>query len=154
MQGVLIDDHRIHVDFSQSVRPDFIISGPCHTDSLKKVSKLSDTWRNATNTKRAGQSGGFGGISTLEKKRQYRALDMTGRRSNGYGMVFDKDDIRKGHEGDPETKSRRRRSSRSRSPRSTAKYNGRAPLVLHDDKRRNSSREYRRERDRDRDRRR
>lgn len=26
MQGVLIDDHRIHVDFSQSVRPHFIIS--------------------------------------------------------------------------------------------------------------------------------
>lgn len=26
MQGVLIDDHRIHVDFSQSVRPRLIIS--------------------------------------------------------------------------------------------------------------------------------
>src|SRR5438477_334476 len=33
MQNVLIDDHRIHVDFSQS------------------VSKLSDTWRDATNSK-------------------------------------------------------------------------------------------------------
>ncbi|KAI9888594.1 MAG: Peptidyl-prolyl cis-trans isomerase cyp6 [Vezdaea aestivalis] len=57
MQGVLIDDHRIHVDFSQS------------------VSKLSDTWRTATNSKRAQQGRGFGGISGLEKKRQYRAKD-------------------------------------------------------------------------------
>ncbi|KAI9798635.1 MAG: Peptidyl-prolyl cis-trans isomerase cyp6, partial [Sarcosagium campestre] len=39
MQGVLIDDHRIHVDFSQS------------------VSKLSDSWRTATNSKRASQGG-------------------------------------------------------------------------------------------------
>ncbi|KEF57096.1 peptidylprolyl isomerase [Exophiala aquamarina CBS 119918] len=53
MQGVLIDDHRIHVDFSQS------------------VSKLSDTWRDATNSKRAKNSGGFGGIASLEKKRHY-----------------------------------------------------------------------------------
>ncbi|EQL32587.1 peptidyl-prolyl cis-trans isomerase-like 4 [Blastomyces dermatitidis ATCC 26199] len=42
MQGVLIDDHRIHVDFSQS------------------VSKLSDSWRNATNSKRASQRGVHG----------------------------------------------------------------------------------------------
>ncbi|KAL8681338.1 MAG: hypothetical protein Q9186_002547 [Xanthomendoza sp. 1 TL-2023] len=56
MQGVLIDDHRIHVDFSQS------------------VSRLSDNWRTATNSKRANQSGGFGGVANLEKKRQYRAV--------------------------------------------------------------------------------
>ncbi|OWP03673.1 hypothetical protein B2J93_2185 [Marssonina coronariae] len=55
MQGVLIDDHRIHVDFSQS------------------VSKLSDTWRTATNSKRRTTvGGGFGGVSGLEKKRQYK----------------------------------------------------------------------------------
>ncbi|KAJ5054270.1 uncharacterized protein L3040_000549 [Drepanopeziza brunnea f. sp. 'multigermtubi'] len=54
MQGVLIDDHRIHVDFSQS------------------VSKLSDTWRTATNSKRRNGGGGFGGVSGLEKKRQYK----------------------------------------------------------------------------------
>ncbi|KAL9121553.1 MAG: hypothetical protein Q9187_001887 [Circinaria calcarea] len=77
MQGVLIDDHRIHVDFSQS------------------VSKLSDTWRTATNSKRAAGYGGFGGISGLEKKRQYRAMDTAGKQSRGYGMVFDRDDIRK-----------------------------------------------------------
>lgn len=79
---------------------------------------------------------------------------MTGKRSNGYGMVFDKDDIRKGHEGDPETRPRRRNNSRSRSPRGTANYDRRAPRALHGDQTRDSSREYRRERDRDRDRRR
>ncbi|KAA6415607.1 MAG: peptidyl-prolyl cis-trans isomerase-like 4 [Lasallia pustulata] len=139
MQGVLIDDHRIHVDFSQS------------------VSKLSDTWRSATNAKRAGQSGGFGGISALEKKRQYRALDSTGRRSTGYGMVFDKDDIRRGHEkehdGGVDYKPQRRNDSRSRSPRRRNSYDGRAPRALQGDRRRNSSREYHRERDRNRDRR-
>ncbi|KAL9027393.1 MAG: hypothetical protein Q9196_004070 [Gyalolechia fulgens] len=57
MQGVLIDDHRIHVDFSQS------------------VSRLSDNWRTATNSKRAKHAGGFGGVANLEKKRQYRAMD-------------------------------------------------------------------------------
>ncbi|KAG9231422.1 putative peptidyl-prolyl cis-trans isomerase-like 4, partial [Amylocarpus encephaloides] len=57
MQGVLIDDHRIHVDFSQS------------------VSKLSDTWRTATNSKRRQGGGGFGGVSGLEKKRHYKAAD-------------------------------------------------------------------------------
>jgi hypothetical protein len=29
MQGVLIDDHRIHVDFSQSVSPTFYIFFSC-----------------------------------------------------------------------------------------------------------------------------
>jgi peptidyl-prolyl cis-trans isomerase-like 4 len=53
MDGVLIDDHRIHVDFSQS------------------VSRIADDWRDAT-TKRRRAAGGFGGIDNLEKKRQYR----------------------------------------------------------------------------------
>ena len=95
MQGVLIDDHRIHVDFSQS------------------VSRLSDTWRDATNNKRAARSGGFGGISSLEKKRQYRAADSSRRDSRGYGMVFDKEDIKRRR--DQPSQSNRR--SRSRSPR-------------------------------------
>ena len=126
------------------------MSRTCLTNSVGKVSKLSDTWRNATNSKRAGQSGGFGGISNLEKKRQYRALDTTGKRSNGYGMVFDKDEIRKGHDGGLDYKPQRRNDSRSRSPRSTDSYDGRAPHARHDQRRRDSSREYRRERDRDR----
>ncbi|KAF2853563.1 cyclophilin-like protein [Plenodomus tracheiphilus IPT5] len=54
MDGVLIDDHRIHVDFSQS------------------VSKIADDWRDDTNKKRRRAAGGFGGIDNLEKKRQYR----------------------------------------------------------------------------------
>lgn len=100
MQGVLIDDHRIHVDFSQS------------------VSKLSDTWRDATNSKRAKSSGGFGGIASLEKKRHYR--DQGGHESGGrgYRMVFDRDDIRRDKNSPPpSTKGSRRSRSRSKSPR-------------------------------------
>jgi peptidyl-prolyl cis-trans isomerase-like 4 len=55
MQNVLIDDHRIHVDFSQS------------------VSRLADVWRDSANKKRRHNGGGFGGIEGLEKKRQFRA---------------------------------------------------------------------------------
>lgn len=91
MQDVLIDDHRIHVDFSQS------------------VSKLSNVWRDATNSKRErAHGGGFGGISSLEKKRHYRAeyYDGGDRGSKKYGLVFDKDERR-----------RQRDKSRSRSPR-------------------------------------
>jgi peptidyl-prolyl cis-trans isomerase-like 4 len=95
MQGVLIDDHRIHVDFSQS------------------VSKLSDTWRDATNSKRQRQAGGFGGIASLEKKRHYRDEFTRERNGRGYRMVFDKDDVRRKGDIRPETESRR---SRSRSP--------------------------------------
>ncbi|KAM5441845.1 Peptidyl-prolyl cis-trans isomerase-like 4 [Microsporum ferrugineum] len=97
MQGVLIDDHRIHVDFSQS------------------VSKLSDSWRTATNAKRSGQRGGFGGISNLEKRRQYRASD-TGEHRSKYGMVFDKDDIRNKGPRSSIPHRRDRSRSRSRSP--------------------------------------
>ncbi|KAL8905308.1 MAG: hypothetical protein Q9171_006717 [Xanthocarpia ochracea] len=103
MQGVLIDDHRIHVDFSQS------------------VSRLSDTWRTATNSKRANQSGGFGGVANLEKKRQYRAVDPDGntrsRKSTGYDMVHDKDDLRGGRHRNMDKESSSRYHSRSRSPR-------------------------------------
>ncbi|THC98748.1 hypothetical protein EYZ11_001811 [Aspergillus tanneri] len=77
MQGVLIDDHRIHVDFSQS------------------VSKLSDSWRNATVSKRSGQRGGFGGVASLEKKRQYRTPDNHHQRPDDYAMVFGKRDTKR-----------------------------------------------------------
>ena len=102
MQDVLIDDHRIHVDFSQS------------------VSKLSDTWRKSTNSRRAEQSGGFGGISSLEKKRQYRGGD-DGRKTSGYGMIFDRDDIR--HSRNRE-RPRSRSTSRSRSPKRPDRLSG------------------------------
>ena len=96
MQGVLIDDHRIHVDFSQS------------------VSKLSDTWRDSTNSKRKHHGGGFGGIASLEKKRHYRDEDGYGPSRKGYRMVFDKNDSHRTR--DPGTEKEPRRS-RSRSPR-------------------------------------
>lgn len=70
MQNVLIDDHRIHVDFSQS------------------VSKLSDHWRDSENTKRRHGGGGWGGVAELEKKRQYRA-ENTERKPDGFGLVMD-----------------------------------------------------------------
>ncbi|KAI4106006.1 MAG: hypothetical protein L6R37_002467 [Teloschistes peruensis] len=86
MQGVLIDDHRIHVDFSQS---------------------------------RAKQAGGFGGVASLEKKRQYRAMDAEKDRrrkdSSGYDLVLDKDDLQMGGRGESDYRQDPRRSSRSRS---------------------------------------
>ncbi|RMY68271.1 hypothetical protein D0863_07229 [Hortaea werneckii] len=68
MQGVLIDDHRIHVDFSQS------------------VSRLSKEWRSTTNSKTARSRGGFGGIDSLEKRKQYRG---EGDRDRGSKMSDD-----------------------------------------------------------------
>ena len=96
MQGVLIDDHRIHVDFSQS------------------VSKLSDTWRDSANSKRARQSGGFGGIDSLERKRQYRG-EADRERTSRHGMVFDRNELHKHRRPDKEQRLNRR--SRSPSPR-------------------------------------
>ena len=73
MDNVLIDDHRIHVDFSQS------------------VSKIANVWRDSTNSKRARQ-GGFGGVADLEKRKQYRAEPGRDRdQAKGYGMVFDRE---------------------------------------------------------------
>jgi len=92
MQGVLIDDHRIHVDFSQS------------------VSKLSDTWRDSTNAKRKKQGGGFGGIDSLQRKRHYRGEEDR-YNDRGYRMVFDKAEIRQ-----PDQQAKSRQRSRSRSP--------------------------------------
>ncbi|KAL8713188.1 MAG: hypothetical protein Q9220_002709 [cf. Caloplaca sp. 1 TL-2023] len=103
MQGVLIDDHRIHVDFSQS------------------VSRLSDTWRTATNSKRANQAGGFGGVANLEKKRQYRGVNpdagSTKRKSSGYDMVLDRDEVRDKRHGNTEKGPNHRYRSRSPSSR-------------------------------------
>lgn len=131
MQGVLIDDHRIHVDFSQS------------------VSKLSDTWRDATNSKRAKHvGGGFGGIASLEKKSHYREDDNRRGGGRGYRMVFDKGDMKRGPDSRPESTDDRRRSrsrSRSRSPR----YNKRSHHG--DDDRRDRDRDRNWDRDRDRD---
>jgi peptidyl-prolyl cis-trans isomerase-like 4 len=153
MQDVLIDDRRIHVDFSQS------------------VSKLTDAWRAAGYRKgRPNQTsrGGWGGVKELEKRRQYRA---EADRSTGkdYGMVHDegskamphknkreeedrprpRDDGRsRRDDGDPR-RDRQRYRSRSRSPRrrdgDRDRHHGR------DDGRR-EKRDWDRNRDRDRDR--
>jgi peptidyl-prolyl cis-trans isomerase-like 4 len=94
MQDVLIDDHRIHVDFSQS------------------VSKLSDNWRDKENAKRRHEGGGFGGIQDLERRTQYR--DEGNFRKNGgrYGYVF-----APGEKKRPDSDFVLNRRSRSRSPR-------------------------------------
>ncbi|KAG6013420.1 Peptidyl-prolyl cis-trans isomerase cyp6 [Claviceps pusilla] len=114
MQGVLIDDRRIHVDFSQS------------------VSKLSDVWRKDTNSKRKANAsrGGWGGVRELEKRRQYRAEDDRQEKSS-YGMLYGEeemkgrhvrsgvDDLRDGRDGrgSPKREARDRRApDRSRSP--------------------------------------
>ncbi|KAH6656139.1 cyclophilin-like domain-containing protein [Truncatella angustata] len=89
MQGVLIDDRRIHVDFSQS------------------VSKLSDVWRSSENAKRSRTSGGggWGGVEGLEKWRKYRVDRGENEDRNGkYGMVYDKDDVRRRREGRSDAK--------------------------------------------------
>ncbi|KAK2023460.1 cyclophilin-like protein, partial [Colletotrichum zoysiae] len=69
MQDVLIDDRRIHVDFSQS------------------VSRLSQVWRDDTNKKRRKHAsrGGWGGVDELEKRRQYRDEDE--RAGDHYNLV-------------------------------------------------------------------
>lgn len=88
MQNVLIDDRRIHVDFSQS------------------VSKLSDVWRSGENAKRTKcRGGGWGGVEGLEKWRKYRVEDRAADDGGaGYGMVYDQEEMRGRHQkqGEPE----------------------------------------------------
>lgn len=138
MQGVLIDDHRIHVDFSQS------------------VSRLADAWRDTTNSKTARKKGGFGGIAGLEAKRHYREGERYGgRNSRGerYDYVFDKD----GRRRDDGKDDRDRERSPVRSPRPDRH---RSPPRRERERERERSprrdRDYRRDdrRDRDRDERR
>lgn len=78
MQDVLIDDRRIHIDFSQS------------------VSKLSNAWRDDTNAKRQKQAspsrGGWGGVRELEKWRKYR--DEDNDEQTNYGLVHSEVEMR------------------------------------------------------------
>ncbi|KAK1977431.1 cyclophilin-like domain-containing protein [Colletotrichum cereale] len=80
MQDVLIDDRRIHVDFSQS------------------VSKLSQVWRDDTNQKRRKHAsrGGWGGVDELEKRRQYR--DEYERTGDDYNLVYGDEEMKGRHE--------------------------------------------------------
>ncbi|KAK4670678.1 Peptidyl-prolyl cis-trans isomerase-like 4 [Podospora pseudopauciseta] len=84
MDSVLIDDRRIHVDFSQS------------------VSRLSEVWRNDTNTKRKTAAarkgkGGWGGVQELEKWRKYRNEDVErDDEDDHYRMVHGVEDMQHG----------------------------------------------------------
>ena len=137
MQGVLIDDHRIHVDFSQS------------------VSKLSDTWRDATNSKRKRHTGGFGGIASLEKKRHYREENGYAESRRGYRMVFDKDDVHRTRGPQTENELRRSRSKSPRydrdqyRPRDKPGHEPRGDRERHHYRDRDRERQYYRDRDRD-----
>lgn len=130
MQGVLIDDHRIHVDFSQS------------------VSKLSADWRSTTNSKTARSKGGFGGIDSLEKRKQYR--DDRGRDRDGrhYDYVFEEKRKERGGDKDDFGRDSRKQRSRSRSPKRRDRYED----DRRDDRYRSERRHHRsRSRDRHRD---
>lgn len=100
MDGVLIDDRRIHVDFSQS------------------VSRLSDIWRTETNQKRkgaaSGRRGGWGGVSELEKWRKYRNEGDEPDDRDGYQMVHDADDLRTRHGRDKDAAAEARAPERDR----------------------------------------
>ncbi|KAK4216927.1 peptidyl-prolyl cis-trans isomerase [Rhypophila decipiens] len=85
MDSVLIDDRRIHVDFSQS------------------VSKLSEVWRSETNSKRKTAAskrggGGWGGVEELEKWRKYRHEDDGRDDEADYTMVHGVEEMRGQHE--------------------------------------------------------
>ncbi|KAL2152787.1 hypothetical protein VTH82DRAFT_5972 [Thermothelomyces myriococcoides] len=96
MDQVLIDDRRIHVDFSQS------------------VSRLSQAWRNETNAKRRKAAakrggGGWGGVKELEKRRQYRNEDVESDDDRGYQMVHGVEDFHGRHgKGDESSRDTRR----------------------------------------------
>ncbi|KAJ5144719.1 hypothetical protein N7448_002111 [Penicillium atrosanguineum] len=154
MQGVLIDDHRIHVDFSQSVR-----HTPLPLDAKAnpiQVSKLSESWRNATVTKRK-QRGGFGGVADLEQKRQYRDsdYDRVEEDDGSYGMMFDKRKEKEKQKNQSSGPPPRQRSPRRDSHR--GRRGSRSPRGERDRYRRRSHsrsprRDSRRDRDRQRDR--
>ncbi|KAK3358714.1 cyclophilin-like domain-containing protein [Lasiosphaeria hispida] len=114
MDSVLIDDRRIHVDFSQS------------------VSRLSEVWRNETNTKRKTAAvrdggGGWGGVEGLEKWRKYRVVEHDRRTGDeGYRMVHgieelggrhQRDDGSRRHEGAPRDGASDRETGREDIPR-------------------------------------
>lgn len=67
MQSVLIDDRRIHVDFSQS------------------VSKLHKDWI----SKRTGNKESMGGFDNLQKRTRYREGEGRRGRDEDYDLVFD-----------------------------------------------------------------
>ncbi|KAK4113412.1 cyclophilin-like protein [Canariomyces notabilis] len=110
MDGVLIDDRRIHVDFSQS------------------VSRLSDVWRSETNNKRKKAAsrgkGGWGGVKELEKWRQYRNEDVEPDDDERYEMVHGMEDLHGRHRNNRDS---RGQGPRDRDPDTATRRDGRSP---------------------------
>ncbi|ORY02211.1 cyclophilin-like protein [Basidiobolus meristosporus CBS 931.73] len=123
MDNVLIDDRRIHVDFSQS------------------VSKLHKDWV-AGKIKSARDSEGYGGSSQLQKRQKYRAGERDDQEK--FEMVFEHGDTYE-HE---KASSRSRRDSRSpeRSSRSS-RYDSERSRHRSPERRRDDSRRSRRDDD-------
>jgi peptidyl-prolyl cis-trans isomerase-like 4 len=136
MQSVLIDDRRIHVDFSQS------------------VSKLHKDWI----SKRTGNKESMGGFDNLQKRTRYRDGEGNSR-GEGYDLVFDTDKRdSKRHRNDDDKY--RRSDSRKDDHRGGSKRDdggSRRDDCRDYDRKRDDRREYDRRKDRrsdDRDRRR
>lgn len=135
MDEVLIDDRRIHVDFSQS------------------VSRLSEAWRNETNAKREKKHGG----STSDTSRNYRDRDYN-RNSSSRGLYRsgESSESRRGsrHGGTYKTGERGSRDERYRreryddGSRRDERYNDRYKTDRERDHRHRSER-HRSERERD-----
>lgn len=130
MQSVLIDDRRIHVDFSQS------------------VSKLHKDWI----SKRTGGKGeSMGGFDNLQKRTRYRDGDES--KGENYDLVFDTDKrSQKRHRSD-EQGSRRRDDDRQRKGDDRKRDDYRRRDERRDDRlddRRDAKRDYDRKRDDDR----
>lgn len=143
MQGVLIDDRRIHVDFSQS------------------VSRLSATWRDETNQKRrkhaaGGNRGGWGGVKELEKWKKYRDEDDAPERGDRYQMLVDSPGEGKAparQDGPGRDRGHDRRDSRSPPPRRREQDRGQRKHDRSSSPRGERHYDSRRHRDRDGDRR-
>ncbi|RKO84664.1 hypothetical protein BDK51DRAFT_22907, partial [Blyttiomyces helicus] len=87
MDNVLIDDRRIHVDFSQSV-------SRLHKDFL--ALEFSERSNSQTNPLPLYPQPGYGGSASLEKRRRYRGEQAPG--DDDYDLVFEHE--RRGSETD------------------------------------------------------
>lgn len=124
MQSVLIDDRRIHVDFSQSV-------SKLHTDWIAKRLK--------------NQPEAVGGVEGLEKRKRYRE-EAAHERGDNYDLVFEHSKRpRERSRGRSDDRPKDRQRSGDEKGRDSGKYSRRD-----DDRRRDSHRHRDRESDRDR----
>lgn len=132
MQSVLIDDRRIHVDFSQS------------------VSKLHKDWI----SKRTGNKESMGGFDNLQKRTRYREGEGRGGRDEDYDLVFDTNKRDSKRHRTDDDKSRRSDSRRdndrgsSRRDDDRRRDSGRKDDRRDYDRKRDDRRDYDRHRDR------